>query len=313
MHERISAAIKDIAADNRAGAAEMLRRAARVFSLLDATPSESILDVEQTRALIIEACAGVAKAQPLMTPLANLASLVISAAINSTSAHEMINSAIHAAHDFTDKAERAASVTARRAGELIFDGATVLTHSRSSTVLAAFVNARRAAKTFSVIATESRPIMEGRALARSLADEGLAVTLIADMAAALVMERVDMVMVGADQVTPIHLVNKIGTLMIALAARERGLPVYALCDTSKFTAHTGNLIEEEHSANELWPAVPEQITVSNRYFEPTPLAYLSSIITEDGALDPEEAARRASSARMHPALLDALKINDDGA
>lgn len=307
--QRARAAIREIAADNAAGAAEILRRAAGVFSLLDRTPGESSLNTERARVLIIETCAGVVRAQPLMTPLANLASFVITAAINSTSAREMIDSAASAAHVFKDKAERAASVAARRASELILDGATVLTHSRSSTVLAAFRQARSVGKTFKVIATESRPVMEGRALARSLADERVAVTLVADSAAALMMKQSNLVMVGADTITPDWLVNKVGTLMIALAARERGLPIYALCDTSKFTAHSASFIEEQHSAEELWPGAPEAVTVLNRYFEAMPLAIFSSIITEEGALDTEEAARRAISIKMHTALLDALQMS----
>jgi translation initiation factor 2B subunit (eIF-2B alpha/beta/delta family) len=303
---RLRDAIKAVAADNRSGAAEMLRRASAIFSLLEHTNAEPFVDLEQTRVLIIETCVSLAQAQPLMIPLANLASAVITAAINRASAQEMNDSAISAARDFTDRAERAASLCAQHAAQLISDGATVLTHSRSSTVLASFINARRAGKTFNVIATESRPAMEGRVLARSLADEQIAVTLIADMSAALVMEQANLILVGADQVTPQSVINKIGTRVIALAALERGLPVYALCDTSKFTAHRARAIEDRHSGDELWADAPERVAVLNLYFEPTPLAHFSSLITEDGAIDPADAARRAGGSLLHPALLDAL-------
>lgn len=297
------AAIKEIADNNSSGAAEILRLAIGVFSLLEESSVASSLDLKQARDLIIETCARIAQAQPLMTPLSNLASVVMTAALKSASAQELFDSAFSAARDFIEKAERAASITALRAAELIYDGATVLTHSRSSTALAAFIHARRAGKSFNVIATESRPVMEGRTLARSLADAQITVTLVADMSAALMMEQANLVIVGADQLTPEYIINKIGTRMIALAARERGLPIYALCDSSKFTAHTARLIEGPRSPQELWPDAPERVTVLSRYFEPTPLAHFSSIVTEDGAIDAQEAAQRASAVKLHPALL----------
>lgn len=308
---RLRAAIAEVAADNRSGAAEILRSAAGVFSLLEPASGEASVDLKQAQALIIEACARVARAQPFMIPVANLASSVITAAINRASAQEMFDSAISRARDFADRAERAASLCAQRAARLISDGATVLTHSRSSTALAAFINARRAGKTFSVIATESRPVMEGRALARSLADEQIAVTLISDMSAALMMEQASLILVGADQITPESVINKIGTRMIALAARERGLPIYALCDTSKFTAHRARVTKDRHSADELWAEAPEPVAVSNLYFEPTPLAHFSSIVMEDGAIDPADAARRASEIKLHPVLLHALEMKPE--
>ena len=46
----------------------------------------------------------------------------------------------------------------------------------------------------------------------------------------------------------------------------------------------------------------------NRYFEPTPLACFTGIVTEDGALSITEAARRAEEASIDNALVRALGI-----
>ena len=191
---------------------------------------------------------------------------------------------------------------------LIPGGATILTHSRSSTVVASLVEANRARIDFSVIATESRPGMEGRALARSLRRQDIHVTLIADAAASLAMDQVDFVLVGADTITPRSLVNKIGTRMIALAARERGLPAYALCDQSKFIPadYFGRSVRDEESDDELWPGAPRGVKVMNRYFEPTPLTHFTRIITEDGAISCDEAATRAEGASIDKVLVNAL-------
>ena len=268
-------------------------------------------DTQYARRLLIETCVGVVRAQPRMAVVARLASQVASTA---TRADDVLAEAARSAGDFIDKVDRAISSVTSSAARLIKEGSIVLTHSRSSTVLAAFKKARDEGRTFSVIATESRPQFEGRALAATLAGLGINVVLIADAAAALELSRADFVLLGADTITPRFLVNKIGTRMITLAARELSLPVYALSDTSKlinadmFSGAEGDL----HSADELWPAPPNGVVIVNRYFEPTPLHYFTKIITEDGLLDPEEVRRRAEGSRLNKALRDALKKKPSG-
>jgi translation initiation factor 2B subunit (eIF-2B alpha/beta/delta family) len=95
--------------------------------------------------------------------------------------------------------------------------------------------------------------------------------------------------------------------MIALAARERGVPVYAICDTTKFTAYPDlGVPAGERSADELWAGAPQGVEVFNTYFEPTPLDYFTGIVTEEGALKPEQARQRAGAMAIPQALLDAL-------
>lgn len=98
--------------------------------------------------------------------------------------------------------------------------------------------------------------------------------------------------------------------MIAREAGERGLPLYAVCDSSK-------LIREDYfsgefchlgSADELWPDAPRGVVVVNRYFEPTPLACLTGIVTEDGPLSITEIARRAEDASIDSALVRTLEV-----
>ncbi len=311
----IDEAINQIASDKTSGAAEILRRAGAVFTLLNDGASEHDAgNPELAQHAVIETCTALAFAQPDMTPLLRLAGAAISAARIATDARDSLKSAEDAALNFIANAERAAHDAAVHAAALIRKGAAVLTNSRSSTVLAALVEAKRAGRDFSVVATESRPMLEGRALAEAVASQGIPVTLIADAAASLAMDEVDLVMVGADKITPVNLVNKIGTRMIALAARERGLPLYALCDSSKFIRddYFGAAIHHLGSPDELWPDAPRGVVVVNRYFEPTPLAWFSGIVTEDGALSIEEAARRAEEASIDRALVRALGILREG-
>lgn len=306
----ILAAIGQISRDNQSGAAEILGRAAEVFSLLaDQQTLMNMASAETARRCVIEICARLALAQPDMAPLLNLASEVSLAADEATAVREVFEFALDTARRFANKAARDAQHAASHAASLIRDSATVLTHSRSSTLLAALCEARRAGKNFRLIATESRPALEGRKLVETLALEGANVTLIADAAAALLMSQVDLVLFGADRVTPEFLVNKIGTRMIALAARELSTPVCALCDTSKFIsgAATSGSTGEGQSGEELWPGPPAGVLVLNHYFEPVPLTLFTAIITEEGALDPIHASHRAKAKSIHPPLAERLQ------
>ena len=304
----IDAAISQIASDNTSGAAEILRRAGAVFTLLNTSLGQVTDTSELAQQAVIQTCIALALAQPDMSALLRLASAAFSAARIATGARETLEAAQEAALNFIENAERGTRGAALHGAALIRDGATVLTHSRSSTALAAFLEAKRRGSDFSVVATESRPMLEGRVLAKAIASQDIRVTLIADAAASLAMEHVDLVMVGADKITPVNLVNKIGTRMIVLAARERDLPVYALCDTSKFIRedYFGVGIRDLGGTNELWTKAPRGVAVANRCFEPTPLAFFTGIITEDGALPIKEVARRAKQAAIDKELVNAF-------
>lgn len=307
-------AITEIAADNTSGAALVLGRAATAFlQLKEAASQEGAVDFDAVQQAVLETCIALALAQPDMTPLLRLASAALTAARNASDAQGSLKCAEQAALNFIADASRAARDASSCSAALIRDGARVLTHSRSSTVLAAFVEAKNAGKHVSVVLTESRPMLEGRAMAAALADQKIPVTLIADAAASLALNQVDLVMLGADKITPENLVNKIGTRMIALAARERGLSLFAVCDSSKFIRedYFRAAVPRSRNADELWAEAPQGVSVANSYFEPTPLAAFTGIVTEDGVLSGGETARRAEKSSIDDSLLRALKIKMD--
>ena len=311
------AAIGDIASDNVSGAAEILTRATAVFSLLNteltnqtskSASLSSSLAIEEAQQAVRETCIALAKAQPDMSSLLRLASEALSAARAQTAGLDALKSAADAARRFVESATHSAHSAAMHAVSVIRDGSKLLTHSRSSTVLEALIEARLAAKHFEVIATESRPMFEGRKLANELSTSGIHVTVIADAAASLFIERTDLALVGADKITPEQVVNKIGTRMIALAARERGLPIYVICDTSKFIAadYLANVIRDQGNAREFGPDAPQRAVVDS-YFEPTPLAYFTGVITELGVLSAAEASMLAGKVCIDPTLVDELQ------
>jgi translation initiation factor 2B subunit (eIF-2B alpha/beta/delta family) len=114
--------------------------------------------------------------------------------------------------------------------------------------------------------------MEGKQLAKDLVGLGVPVKLIADSAVPSIIAGVSQVLVGADSVLADgSLVHKVGTRNIASTAHERGIPLYSVCETTKFS--TADLLKE--------PTRPFEAM-----FDVTPSGYILKFITEIGSVEP---------------------------
>lgn len=179
-----------------------------------------------------------------------------------------------------------------------------MTHSRSSTVLRALFLAKDKGRNFAILCTESRPIYEGRQLAKQLTHQGIDVTLVTDAAVAHFMNQVDLAMVGADSISSKGLVNKMGTHALALAANARGVPFYALCGTQKLLPSDYPHMENElKDPREVWEDPPGGVTVLNYYFDLTPLEFVSAVVTEKGLLGRADVLKMLSQLQTHKLLI----------
>ena len=129
-----------------------------------------------------------------------------------------------------DSTEAMAKIAAH--AERIIEGGQFMTHSRSSTLLH-FLIRLRGRTGLLIYVTQSRPGAEGRLLAGELAVAGIPAVLIEDAESMKYLPRTSALLVGADAVIPGGVVNKVGTHMMALAAKELGIPVYCLTETTK--------------------------------------------------------------------------------
>jgi translation initiation factor eIF-2B subunit alpha len=80
----------------------------------------------------------------------------------------------------------------------IQDGMVVLTHGSSRVVSTLLLKAARAGKHFEIIVLEGRPDAGGAKAAKQFVEKGIPTSVILDSAMGYVMERVDMVLVGAE-------------------------------------------------------------------------------------------------------------------
>jgi translation initiation factor eIF-2B subunit delta len=295
--------IRDLAEDKTSGAAELARDAAEVLVVL-AKQSEA-RDLDSFLGELSATGRKLIQAQPSMAPLFNLVNRVLSSLDGVGSLDEARQKVEAGARRFVQELASSGERIAAESLTLLADGCTVLTHSRSSTVLSALVLARSRGVEFEVVCTESRPLYEGRKVAEVLSKAGIRTTLVTEASVSHVLPRADLVMVGADSISGEGLVNKMGTCGVALAARAHGVPFYALCGTEKLLPEGYPYFEiEARDPEEVWPGFPQAVEVLNYYFEVTPLEYVSSLVTERGELTQEELEEMLDGLKIHQMLLE---------
>ncbi len=211
--------------------------------------------------------------------------------IKGSTVEEMRESVIKSAQEFIENSLRAVEIIGKYGAGRIPEGATILTHCNSSAAIQCILQAHREGKGIRVFNTETRPWMQGHITARTLAKEGVDVTMIVDSAVRYFMRDVDIVIVGADTIASNGaVINKIGTSQIALAAHEARVPFIVCAETYKFSPETviGKLVKiEERDPREI--ANPEDfpgVKFRNPVFDATPPEYVDAIVTEKGVISP---------------------------
>jgi methylthioribose-1-phosphate isomerase len=206
-----------------------------------------------------------------------------------------------AAADLVERYRAAHRALGEHAAALIPDRATLLTHCWAETYLTETVAAAlRAGRRISAVCTETRPYLQGaRLTAESLAEMGVPTRLITDGAAAHLMSRgeVTVLVTGADRVTMDgHVVNKIGTLQLAVAAHAFGVPFFALVQAPDRQAATAADVElEDRDGDEVLHCLgrrtaSERVTGVYPAFDVTPPRFVSAVVTDRGRFSPHDLA-----------------------
>jgi methylthioribose-1-phosphate isomerase len=166
------------------------------------------------------------------------------------------------------------------------------------TALAVVYAKAEAGEPVEVIASETRPLLQGaRLTAWELVDAGIPVTVVADTAAAAAMAggMVEAVLVGCDRVARNgDTANKIGTYALAVLARVHAIPFYVVGPLSSFdpSAPDGAAITIERRSPEEVRSLggatvaPERAEVWNPAFDVTPAELVTAFVTDAGVLRP---------------------------
>jgi translation initiation factor 2B subunit (eIF-2B alpha/beta/delta family) len=288
-YERVAPRLESLSSDREHGASylslralEVIRDRAGVLAHEKKDAAEAVREIENLAREILAA-------RPEMAVIENRIHRLMHSLGKGSSPETIERTAHRAIGEALDRDEEAA-----RRGSALVSGKCVLTLSRSETVRAAVLGASPKPR---MVVAESRPGGEGIEVAEDLAEHGVATALVTDagMAAALESLPVQLVLVGADTVLASGaVVNKVGTRLAALAARERGLPVFALGATDKISSRPTATASLEASSSAALYAGRAPIDVRSPLFEVTPAALLDGLVTERGILRPEEVASVAS-------------------
>lgn len=187
-------------------------------------------------------------------------------------------------------------------GAELIGGGAVMTHCNAGalatagygTALGVIRSAVQSGRRVKVLATETRPFLQGaRLTAWELSEDGIDVTLITDSMAGHFLKsgEIGCVVVGADRIAANgDVANKIGTYTIAVLAKENSVPFYvaAPISTLDMSADSGDDIPiEERDPREVLEyagvgVAPEGVKAAHPAFDVTPSRYVSAIITENG-------------------------------
>ena len=203
--------------------------------------------------------------------------------------------------DLADSKETIAKIGAKR----IANRQVILTHCHSSTVTHLLKKAKQEGRNFELVCTETRPLFQGRITAKEMLSLGVKTTFITDSATRFFMNRVDLVITGADAITSEgNVINKIGTSMVALVAQEARTPFYVVSELLKFdpaTVHGNYERIEERSPNEIWKNAPKNLIIRNPAFDVTRRNFIHGIICEEGIISPHSITEVIH--RKHPWVL----------
>jgi methylthioribose-1-phosphate isomerase len=226
-------------------------------------------------------------------------------------AHEDGRGALTEAHTIAAEEAEASARMGEHGLTLVPYGARILTHCNAGalatggygTALGVIRAAHDAGKKIRVLATETRPYLQGaRLTAWELSRDGVPVEVITDSMVGHFMQKraIDVVIVGADRVARNgDVANKIGTYGVACLAHAHGVPFFVAApwSTVDLACARGELIPiEERSEREIThigetQIVPDSVRARHPAFDVTPARLVRAIFTERGIVTPVDEGR----------------------
>jgi methylthioribose-1-phosphate isomerase len=260
------------------------------------TKEDMIKDLEQAKKILFET-------RPTAVNLAWGLNKMMNVAKNSQNINEIKESIVEAATTLAEDDVKINKAMGKNGAVLFDNNDTIMTHCNAGalatvaygTALGVVRAIKESGKNIKVIATETRPVMQGSRLTTfELKHEGIDVSLIPDTAVGYTMANglINKIVVGADRILSTgHVFNKIGTYQIALIAKQHNIPFYVAAPLSTFdlNSNTEDVVIEQRKASEVTSignkkTAPDGINVINPAFDMTPPELISGIITEKGVI-----------------------------
>jgi len=260
------------------------------------TKEDMIKDLEQAKKILFET-------RPTAVNLAWGLNKMMNVAKNCQNIDEIKESIVEAATTLAEDDVKINKAMGKNGAVLFDNNDTIMTHCNAGalatvaygTALGVVRAIKESGKNIKVIATETRPVMQGSRLTTfELKHEGIDVSLIPDTAVGYTMANglINKIVVGADRILSTgHVFNKIGTYQIALIAKQHNIPFYVAAPLSTFdlNSNTEDVVIEQRKSSEVTSignkkTAPDGINVINPAFDMTPPELISGIITEKGVI-----------------------------
>ena len=260
------------------------------------TKEDVIKDLEQAKKILFET-------RPTAVNLAWGLNKMMNVAKNCQNIDEIKESIVEAATTLAEDDVKINKAMGKNGAVLFDNNDTIMTHCNAGalatvaygTALGVVRAIKESGKNIKVIATETRPVMQGSRLTTfELKHEGIDVSLIPDTAVGYTMANglINKIVVGADRILSTgHVFNKIGTYQIAIIAKQHNIPFYVAAPLSTFdlNSNTEDVVIEQRKASEVTSignkkTAPDGINVINPAFDMTPPELISGIITEKGVI-----------------------------
>jgi eIF-2B alpha/beta/delta-like uncharacterized protein len=296
--------IERIKLDKEHGASQLGRKALKALKLLIKRSEDE--DLSKFLINIKHAGFKLANTRSSMASLINLvgkAVYLIEENSRSFSLKELKEFAILKIDELIFESENAVNKIADLTSKIIKDK-IVITHSFSSTVIEAI----KKSNVKKVIVSESRPLFEGRNTAIQLSKFNVPTVLITDAALGFFSSKAEAALVGCDSILADgSIVNKVGTYLLALAAKDSNIPFYVASETIKIDPKSvyEEVKLEEGCKKEVAEKIPKKIKIENLYFDVTKSSLINALITEEGIIKPEEIKNKVKEFKKY---LNALKL-----
>lgn len=284
---------EQLASDNTSGATELIRR---LLALCESCTIGYCFDELREGFVLLEA------SQKSMPSLHAVLQILKSDFLVKLRENEEIADAIGYLSSLEKILTQAGEQISEVFGGMFSKTTSLATISRSSTVLSAIYHLQEKELLRHVYVLEGRPMFEGHRSIRDLYEHKIPCTLMVDAAMAQAVERSNAALVGADSISADgFLLNKTGTYPLAICCKSLGVPLYVLCDSLKFSPqlHTQILVEDRPGEELLLRGEEDGFDVWNRYFEWTPVEYVTAFITERGAFTPDQLSALAGESEEH--------------
>ncbi|XP_065350768.1 translation initiation factor eIF2B subunit delta isoform X2 [Cloeon dipterum] len=194
-----------------------------------------------------------------------------------------VNAAIDA---YINKIEQDMQSVALNLAHKVKDGALLAVYSYSCLIMNALKQLFKTGKYFRVVVVGSTTHNGGMTMLSQLSDLGVQCTYLLINQVNFIMPKVQLVLLGAESMLAnCSMVGPAGSAQIACVANSQGVPVYACCETSKFSydSHQGSFFKQ----NELEPEFLAPQMKNTPYLsqcslrcDVVPERFISAIITE---------------------------------